>query len=258
MKRVVTLCAALAFALVLLLPSRAEARGCTEVSDVVGDQRCNRFGNRWSLEGTLPITSHFGFRYSQVSTSNLTFTEDIKKHSRPSGYQPYRYQGDSLGVKSVSGFGVEGGFGFFIHGQLYMRIEGALTFGTASTSSFRTASGVQLFKDDGLNVAIFHGGVPIGYRIALGRAALRGEVMFGLITTTVDQSVEAPDLVSTGSASATRGLIEPRLAGDIWFTQHISLGGYGGMNLLDSDGRGRAFGLSLTWHNRSFDGDTSF
>ena len=197
-------------------------------------------------------------RTLRAATSDTTFTEDLKKQSRPPGYQAYHYQGESLGVKSLSGFGIEGGFGSFLYGQFYMRFEGALTFGTVSTSSFRTESGVKLLKDNGLNVSISHGGVPIGYRVALGRAALRGEVMLGLVNTTVSHRVEAPDLPPSGTASATRGLIEPRLAGDIWFSQYISFGVYGAMNLLDTDGRGRAFGLALMWHNRSFDGDTSF
>ena len=255
--RCATLCAALSFAGVVLLPSRAEARGCREVSDIVSEQRCSQFGVPWSLEGTLPITFNFGMRYSEVSTSDLTFTQDVGKQSRLKGYKPYRYQGDALGLKSLSGLGVEGGFGFYIHGQLYMRLEGALTFGSASTSSLRTESGVNLLKDDGLNVSILHGGAPIGYRIALGRAALRGEVMLGFVSTTVYPRVERLELPSSVSASAVRGLVEPRIAGDIWFTQHISFGAYGGTNLLDPDGQGRAFGLSLTWHNRAYDGDTS-
>lgn len=249
---------AVTLALVCLLPSRAEAKGCTEVSDIVGEQRCTRYGGAWSIEHSFPVNFHFGMRYSQVSTASTTFAEQINKQKRPSGYQAYRYSGESLGVKSLSGIGIDGGISFFLYRQLYMGMEGAYTLGTASTASFTTASGVKLFNDSGLNVSIFHGGLPIGYRIPLGRAALRGEVLTGIISTTVDHRVEAQGLPSTGSASETRLLVEPRLAADIWFTQHISFGAYGGVNVLDTDGRGRAFGISLAWHGRSFDGDTSF
>ena len=248
----------LALATVLLSPSLARARGCSEVSDIVGEQQCTRYGRTWGIERQFPITSFFGMRYSELSTSNTTFEEQFKKQSRPDGYHAYSYPGEALGVKSLSALGAEGGFGFFLYGQLYMKLECALLFGTASTASFRTSSGVMLSKDDGINVMIFQGGLPIGYRIALGRAALRGEVMVGGASTSVYHHVDAPGLPSTGSASETRLLVEPRLAADIWFSQHISFGGYFGMNVLDTDGRSRGFGLALTWHNRSFDGDSSF
>ena len=82
--------------------------------------------------------------------------------------------------------------------------------------------------------------------------------MTGFAETQIDHRADAAGLPSTMSASETRILVEPRLAADIWFTQHISFGVYGGMNVLDTDGRSRAFGISLAWHYRSFDGDTSF
>jgi hypothetical protein len=249
---------AFAFALVGLVPSRALASGCREVSDIVGEQHCNRYGSLWSLEQTVPMIFRFGMRYSQLSTADTTFTEQTAKQSRPDGYRAYRYPGEALGVKSLSGLGVDGGVGFFLYGQLYSGFEGSLTFGSASTASFTTASGVKLGQDSGLNVTIVHGGVPIGYRIPLGRAALRGEVMLGIAQTTVDHHVDAPGLPSTGSADETRGLVEPRIAAEIWFTQHIAFSVYGGTNVLDTDGRSRAFGISLAWHIRSFDGDTSF
>jgi hypothetical protein len=241
-----------------LCPAIARARGCTEVSDIVGEQRCTRYGRSWALERQFPITSFFGMRYSELSTSNTTFTEQLKKQSRPDGYHAYSYPGEALGVKSLSGLGIEGGFGAFLYGQLYMKAEGAVTLGTAPLASFRASNGVHLAKDDGINVMIFHGGLPIGYRVPLGRAAVRGEVMMGVATTNVDHRVDAPGLPSSGSASQTRFLVEPRLAADIWFSQHISFGGYFGMNVLDTDGRSRGFGFALTWHNRSFDGDSSF
>jgi hypothetical protein len=247
-----------AFALVTLAPSRALARGCTEVSDIVGEQRCSRFGRYWSIEQSVPVFFRFGLRYSELSTAGSTFKEQINKEHRPDGYSAYRYPGEALGVRSLSGLGIEGGFGFFVYGQLYMGLEGALTFGSATTASFKTASGVKLANDTGFDVNIFHGGFPVGYRIPLGRAALRAEVLTGIAETTVSHHVDAPGLPSTGTATEFRVLVEPRIAAEIWFTQHIAFAAYGGMNVLDFDGRSRSLGISLSWHLRSFDGDTSF
>lgn len=247
-----------ALALLLLVPARAEARGCREVSDIVGEEKCTRYGGAWSLEGQLPFSFHFGMRYADLSTSSTNFTEDNDKKSRPPGYTSFSYRGDALGVKSLSTFGAAGGFGFFVYDQLYMGFEGSFGLGSVSTATFTASNGVKLSKDDGLDVTVFHGGIPVGYRIPLGRAALRGELMTGFVQTQIDHHVDAAGLPSTMSASETRILVEPRLAADIWFTQHITFGVYGGVNVLDTDGRSRAFGISLAWHNRSFDGDTSF
>ena len=253
------LCAAAALALVVLAPSRAEARGCREVSDIVGEEKCTRYGGKWALEQEFGVSFDFGMRYSEISTSGSNFTEVNDKKGRPAGYQTFRYPGEALGVKSLSALGAAGGISLFLYHQLYMRFEGSLAFGSVSTASFTASNGVKLFKDDGLDVTMFQAGIiPVGYRIPLGRAALRGEVLTGFVQTQVDHRTEAAGLPSAVSASETRILIEPRLAGDIWFTQHISFGVYGGVNILDTDGRGRAFGITLAWHNRSFDGDTSF
>jgi hypothetical protein len=248
------------FALVLvLLPTRAaHARGCTEVSDIVGEEKCSRFGDGWTLEGTFPISFRFGLRYSEVPVGGSTFSEQINKQKRPDGYVPYRYPGEALGVPSLSALGADGGFVVFLVHQLYAGMEGSFALGSASTASFTTTSGVALSDSKGLDVNIVHGGIPIGYRIPLGRAALRGEVMPGVVMMNVSHHVSAPGLPSDGSAWAMRPLLETRLAGDIWFTQHISFGVYGGVNVLDGDLHGRAFGASLAWHFRAFDGDSSF
>lgn len=86
-------------------------------------------------------------------------------------------------------------------------------------------------------------------------ASLRGEVLFGPVIVDVAQTDELEGETSRKSAGAARGLIEPRIAGDVWFTQHVSFGLYAGVNVLDTGGR--VLGLSLAWHNRAFDGDMS-
>lgn len=245
-------------ALVVLVPSRAEARGCREVSDVVGEEKCTRYGGLWSLEGQLPILSHFGMRYDELSTSGAGFSEQINKESRPPGYKAFSYQGDALGVKSLTTLGIDGGLSFFIYRQLYMGFEGSVGIGNVSTASFTASNGVKLFRDSGIDVVSIHGGIPVGYRIPLGRAALRTEIVTGFATIDVEHRTDTPGLPSTVTATQTRVVVEPRMAADIWFTQHISFGFYGGVNVLDFDGRSRGFGISLAWHNRSFDGDTSF
>ena len=254
--------AALAGAVLFLLnPARAFAsRKCVETSDTVGLQHCRRYGTTWTLEGEPPLLFTFGFRYSEVATGNTTFTEDSTKAKKPDGYTAYRYSGDALGLKSLSAMGIEGGIFVFPWGQLYLGVAGSWVFGEARLATFQTSNGAILSGDTGINVSTFAAMAPIGYRIALGRASLRPEVGFGFENITVSHQVSGgpPGTPDSGTASATKAVIEPRLSADIWFTQHISFGGYAAINVLDANGYGRAFGCALTFHLRSFDGDTSF
>jgi hypothetical protein len=234
--------AVLAGACLLFVPSRAEARGCTERSDIVGQQRCSRFGDFWSVESqSVPMLFRFGARYDELSTANTTFVEDTRGSA-------YRYRGEALGVKSLTGVGVDGGVAYFLWKQMYLGVEGSVSLGSARIATFTTASGVTLSGDTGANINILHVGFPFGYRIPLGRASIRGELCTGLASITVHHQ--------TTSATEGRGLIEPRLAGDIWFTHHLSFGVYGGVNVLDADARSRSFGVSVTWYTLAFGDDT--
>lgn len=242
---------------VLFVSTTAHAKGCKEVSDVVGEQQCTRYGNNWSIERTFPITFRFGLRYSELSTSGAQFAEDYKKKRRPKGYKGYAFDGESLGVPKLYSYGFDGGFTFFIVGQLYAGLDGGIGFSKVRSNTIN-AGQFTLTDDSGVDVLTFHGGAPLGYRIPLGRASIRGEMFLGFTAVSVRHDVSAPGVngaPSSGAATAARWLVEPRIAADIWFTQHISFGAYGGVNIVD---KGRVLGLSLTWHHRAFDGDMAF
>jgi len=233
----------------------AHARNrCVEVSDTVGEHVCSSYGDSWSIERKLPVTFRFGLRYAELSTDGLSFKESFKSKDRPKGYVGYSYAGEALGTPTLSGVGGDGGFTFLVVGQLYTGVDGGLALGSTRTATFTTGKHT-LSDSSGVDVLFLHGGVPVGYRIPLGRASLRGEVLFGGVLAAVSQRYEAEGRRDTASATAGRWLVEPRVAGDIWFTQHVTFGAYAGVNLLDS--RGHALGLTFAWHHRAFDGDMS-
>jgi hypothetical protein len=169
---------------------------------------------------------------------------------------PYEFDGSQLGVSKLTGMGISGGITFFVWGQLYTGVDGAMEWGSIDSPTIKTPH-VTLSNSSGLDVFLFQGGVPIGYRIPLGRASLRGEVVLGAISVEVTHDIKSdiPGGPSSAVATAWRGLVEPRLAADIWFTQHVSFSAAAGTNALDVGGRSLA--LLLTWHNRAFDGDMS-
>jgi len=247
------------FAVLLATPSAHAGSKCVEVSDVVGHEKCSRYGDAWSVERTLPFLFRFGIRYGEIAASSASFREELKKGTHPAGYEGFTYRGDRLGVHALPSLGFDGGIAFFVIGQLYLGLEGGLGFGSITTATF-SAGRYVLSSDSGIDVTAFHAGIPIGYRIALGRASLRGEVLAGGTGVTVSHAASAlspnvtnESLPSTVSATAWMFLVEPRVAADIWFTQHITFGAYAGVNVVDQ--ASHSIGLSLAWHHRAFDGD---
>jgi hypothetical protein len=237
---------------ILFGAGEAHAKGCTEVSDVVGERRCSRYGSDWSIEHSLPLTFRFGLRWSELSPSGVSF-DGVPEANQGQRYKGFSYDGGDLGVDRLRTWGFEGGFTVFIVGQLYLGAEGGFAFGSVHTRSF-TAGYVSLSDDSGFDLSVLHGGLPVGYRIPLGRASIRGEMLFGGVVMSVSHRMSAVDIdAHEANASAARWLIEPRIAGDVWFTQHLSAGLYAGTNLLDFGAR--SLGISLTMHLRAFDGD---
>jgi hypothetical protein len=244
---------------VLSFPSLASARGCSEVSDVTGEKKCSRFGALWSLEGTTPILFRFGMRYSNVTTDDLTFSADKTKNVGQS--IPYAWNGRALGLRSVSSVGADGGLGFFVVGQLYTGLETHISLGHVTTrdgSVQARGQTLRLTNDDGANTTVFGGAIPIGYRIPLGRAAIRPEMAFGFEMIDISHSVTPPDGREwVGTAIAYRGVVEPRIVGEIWFTQHIAFAIAGGINVIGGSAD-HSLGISLAWHHRAFDGSSTF
>lgn len=247
-------------ALALLTPALARAStSCHEVSDIVGEERCTRFGNTWSLERTPPIFFRFGMRYSENTTDDLSFGAGKTKGASES--IPYEWRGRSLGFNRLDNIGVEGGLGFFVWGQLYTGVDSHISLGhvgTRATSVLAGGQTLRLTQDSGVNVVAIGGAVPIGYRIPLGRAAIRTEVAFGFERYDISHQVALPTGQSwEGTASAMRAVIEPRIAGEIWFTQHMAFGVAAGMNLIGGN-YDRSLGITLAWHGRAFDGGTAW
>jgi hypothetical protein len=238
---------------ICFVAQRARAgRSCVEVSDVVGERQCSRYGSDWSVEGRPAFVFRFGFRYAELATDGMHFHESFKKGSRPPGYAGYSFDGAALGLPALTTFGPDGGVTFYLFGQLYLGVDVGFGFGSHHIMPF-TAGAFELREARGVDTIVLHGGLPLGYRMPLGLASLRPEIFFGGESASVFQNVRGPGSPGDGSASAGCGLIETRMAADLWLTQHLSLSAYGGVNVLD--GRSMAMGLTFAWHVRAFDGD---
>jgi hypothetical protein len=236
-----------------LLERPAAGRGCTETSAVVGERQCSAYGDDWSVERRLPFVYRFGFRYAEFSTSGRTFSDQPPKR-KPAGYQAYDFAGDQLGASRLATGGFDGGLTLHVWGQLYLGFDMGFTWGATDTGTIKTQTSTPLTLRDreGIDTYVIHAGVPVGYRLPLGRVSLRPEVIFGGVFANVSHALEG-GTSQTSASVASRALVEPRVAVDVWLTQHFTLSAYGGINAVDP--RSRAFGLMLSWHARAFDGD---
>ena len=229
------------------LPRLAHARGCTEVSDIVGYEKCHRFGDSWAVERRLPIALALQLPYLSFDPNGYDFDASRGK-KEPSLTVP----GSSLGATTLDtvGFGarIEG----FYLGPLYTGVSWGMGFGHDRFASV-TASGTTLSPSNAfVNTTMMFGGAILGVRVPLGWVSFRLEALFGGSSLSISQHSALGDYTST----AGHGIIEPHVFVDIWTTPSMTLSAYAGANVFDT--KERTAGLVLEWHGRSFDGQFAF
>lgn len=220
---------------------------CSETSDVVGYERCTRFGDGWAVDRRLPIGLGVGFEAGQLNLAGLDFTSS---HDKKSQSFAFRYPGSTSVWTQGLALRLEGTF----LGPLYGGVDFGFGFGENRFSQVQAASKtstdrVSMSASDALiNTTAFHAGAFLGARLPLGRVSLRFETVFGASWLALDQVSGGVDYVAT----VIRPSIVPRLTFDVWATGNVTMGLYGGIDATNP--QNRSFGLLFEFHARSFDG----
>lgn len=232
--------------------SALASRHCTEVSDIVGYERCHRFGDGWSLERAPPFVLSLQLPYDSFDPGKLDFSAARQKND-PNALS---FGGKYLGTSALRTYGF--GFrleGFFL-GPLYTGVSFALGWGSNSFSDVvgngDAAKGVSLSPAGGANTMSYSVGAVLGVRVPLGRVSFRLEGVAGGSGVDLSQHSAIGDY----TASANKWLLEPRAMVDVWISPKVTLSAYGGFNALDTEDR--QFGLVLALHMRSYDGAFAF
>jgi hypothetical protein len=228
-------------------PRLAFASHCTEVSDVVGYERCHRFGDGWAVERRPALAAALALPLLSFDPNRFQFDA-----ARGKGDPTLSFPGSALGVRTLdtAGFGlrIEG----FFFGPLYTGVSFGMGFGHAGFASV-TADGQVLSPSNAfVNTTIMYGGALLGVRVPLGWVSFRLEGLFGGSSLDISQHSAIGDFSST----AGHGLIEPHLIFDVWATPNVTLSAYAGANVFDT--KERSMGLVLEFHGRSFDGQYAF
>jgi hypothetical protein len=220
----------------------ASAKGCTEVSDIVGYEHCERFGSEWSAD-RLPRVTLSAFVYRDLfDPSGHTFNATACKNC-----QGYPFAGRAFGGELLESLGAGYEVDGYLVGPLYLGGRMGFGFGRNAVPAVTTPDlAVSASSSSWTYSDLFEG--LIGARIPLGRLSLQLELAGGGRVASV--SIDT----SRGSMSATGAgwVLAPHTSVEAWVTPNVAVGVFAESNLLDA--RESAIGLSIGYHVRSFDG----
>jgi hypothetical protein len=239
---------ALAVATLVLAASRtAHARGCHEVSDIVGYEKCNRFGNGWAVDRRPPLFVGLGFGHMLFDPNGVTFSQVRPRGVPADSTNDAQFDGSALGVGGLGTTALDFRVGGYFLGPLYLGVESQWGFGNNQFSTV-SANGRTFAAASSFNTDMFSMGALLGVRLPLGRLSLRLEGYGGFRDVTVSADSGSDNV----SFQADRGILETRALVDVWVTPNVTLTVYGGTDALDT--RQDTMGLTIELHGRSFDG----
>lgn len=237
------------FAALSLVAGHASAgKGCTEVSDIVGQTKCSHYGDFWSRERSVPVLVETGLFRDQFAPDDRSFSAAAGKNAPT----VYSFHGTDLG-RSVATYG----WNFRILGYatpfLYTGPEWGFGFGHASYDDFRVGA-VTVDRGAGLNVFSGRFSWILGTRVPLSDyTSLRVEQLVGIGVLSLTQSASGcGNDGATYNAAHTDFVLETRGILDLWTTPWSTVSVYGGVHPLHLEDR--MFGLLLAFHARPFDG----
>jgi hypothetical protein len=238
-KRASSLVAAFILVALALGPRTAFAKGCHEISDIVGYEHCTRYGNEWATDRVPRFFMGVELVHSELGLSGRS--ADVYGANR----QDFAtVDGSALGVRSLGTTGPRLRAGGYFLGPLYFGVGWGVGVGWDRFQPFMVN-----------RMLVAPGGTPIGggetwstflgLRLPLGRLSIRveGDVSW------------APLQVNTakGELSLAPGVLETRALLDVWATPTVTMSLVGGIDAVHPDGPS-CLGVSMEFHMRSFDG----
>jgi hypothetical protein len=234
---------------ILLFSATAHAgRSCHEVSDIVGERNCSRYGDMWSRERTIPIVLGLGLVHGSIAPDDRHWSANFGKNQSTA----YEFEGRDLGT-SVGMWGPDLRIHAFAAPWLYFGTDWAILFGHGDTSPFR-AGDYQVTPASGVNLVDGRFAFVTGLRTSLGSSvSLRVEALTGVEIIGLRQTAtSSTNTVGTASATHVDFLLSTRFVLDFWSTPWTTFGVWmGGKPLHPND---LDFGLNLAIHGRPHDG----
>lgn len=246
MKHALAVAAAL---LVTLAPTKraSASKQCVEVSEVVGERRCGRFGMMWSREHAIPFFAGIGMFSGLVQPYGRPFTGTVIDGNKRTPIDAGQF------VRGpIQSHGINFRLGGYFARYGYLGIDWAFALGHARAEPHDTA-GYRVAPTPGINFFQGRVGTLFGVRAPLGKVSLRLEVLTGLgLMFLSNRTLDANGVARDGATGGFAFVVEPRVAADFWVTPDTTLSLWAGSSVLRTGDH--SFGTTLTFHLRAFDG----
>lgn len=239
---------------VLVTATIAEARGraCREVSDVVGEERCTRYGRSWAVEETWPIDVEAGFALISVDPRYGGLRAQPKSDGSTNDKQLSFTIPGSYATTPTHGWGGNIRLAFAPAPFFYVGVDWLLGGGHTDLRPGPVESGYLLQPTHGVNSFLFGNGLYAGLRLPLGILSLRAEARLAARLLTVSEEFVASGTVTTASASHLEGFVETRALADVWFVPHATVSVFAGLDPIRRDFT--SAGVLIGFHGRAFSG----
>jgi hypothetical protein len=224
----------------------SSGESCDEVSDVVGQQRCSRFGESWSQRARMPA----------MAIEAGLFTRQLEAGFSVGGTMVHETESFAYQVATVRDRATAAGAALRVSlalpAPLYvgadLELGGLLSDGGADVDMGGVAAAGPIMAAH-RTLYMGAGGVA-GVRGQLGRAGLAAEVVAGVRDVALSVESQHGDCLASETHHRTAAFAEPRVRIDVWLTPWVTVAGFAGSDL---DGDSKVVGASLAFHLRAFD-----
>lgn len=219
------------------------APACREVSDVVGQQACSRFGS-WDASRVPALFVEAGFRGEGIDLSGFSASATA---THPDANHPFTLRPGDLSARAL-GFGASLRIGAYLHRAFY--VGGQLGFGIAGLSGAPMRfDGLTETPRDAVRLGL---GAFAGVQTHTGPLTLRAEVLAGADLTVISLASRYGACDGNATASSLSPRVEPRLAVEARLAPWTSVGVMAGTNALAPQDWSAT--LYLRWSLRAYDG----
>jgi hypothetical protein len=220
--------------------------GCSEVSDVVGRQRCGHFGSTWAGRAGLPaVTTEVGFFTRRLRTG--FGARGVMDHDTASF--AYRVAAEDE-LATAAGGALRIAMALPAHLYIGADLEvGSLVSGTGADVEM-SGSVVPMPVMEARRKIYVGAGAVAGVRAHLGPAALSAELVAGARDVSLSVESRHGACILHDTHHRTSVFAEPRVRVDVWLSPWLTIAGFAGSEL---DGASRMIGASLAFHLRAYD-----
>ena len=216
----------------------------TEVSAVVGQQACTRFGRTWDVSHTPALFFEAGLVAGGVDLRDLAATGSANHED---ANHPFAIQAGEVASRTPL-FGLALRIGAQLNRWLYVGGHGDFAMGSVSGDTLRFG----MLSETPSSIARMSLGAFGGARTALGPLTLRAELLVGFHAVVISTQSEYGACRGGAAASELRPRIEPRVAVETTLSPWLSAGVVGGTNALAPlDWTASVY---LRWSLRAYDG----